>query len=151
MNEVPDPPPNTRLVRFAQRGEPFPAEAALLELLDLDVSEKLFQDLRTLSVLAGSEDSHFGFVFSKCSHHLCAYLSELQLLAYATTVVSLLTHTSSPSRVAPFSLSSKPALLSLQLSTLVQPVTPSNSFSLPSFDLMLSTFAVHSCIFSCPN
>jgi hypothetical protein len=37
MNDVPDPPPNARLVRFAQGGEPFPAEAALLEPLDLDI------------------------------------------------------------------------------------------------------------------
>jgi hypothetical protein len=42
------------------------------------VSENPFQDLRTLSVLAGGEDSHLGFVFSKCSHRLRAYLSELR-------------------------------------------------------------------------
>jgi hypothetical protein len=78
MDDVPDPPPNARLVRFAQRGEPFPAETTLFEPLDLDVSENPFQDLRTLSVLAGGENSHLGFVFSKCSHHLRAYLSELQ-------------------------------------------------------------------------
>jgi hypothetical protein len=49
----------------------FPAEAALLEPLDLEVSENPFQDLRTLFVLAGGEDSHLGFVFSECSHRLC--------------------------------------------------------------------------------
>jgi hypothetical protein len=42
MSNVADPPPNARLVRFTQRGEPFPAEAALLEPLDLDVSENSF-------------------------------------------------------------------------------------------------------------
>jgi hypothetical protein len=42
-------------------------------------------------------------------------------------------------------------LLSLLLSTPVPPVTPSNSFSFPSLDLTLSTFAVHPCILSCPN
>jgi hypothetical protein len=68
MNDVPDPPPNARLVRFAQRGEPFPAETTLLEPLNLDVSKNPFQYLRNLSVLAGGEDSHLGFVFSKCSH-----------------------------------------------------------------------------------
>jgi hypothetical protein len=78
MNDVPAPPPNARLVRFAQQGEAFPAEATLLEPLDLDVSENPFQDLRTLSVLAGGENSHLGFVFSKYSHRLRAYLSELQ-------------------------------------------------------------------------
>jgi hypothetical protein len=62
MNDVPDPPLNARLVRFAQRGEPFPAETTLLEPLDRDVSENYFQDLRTLSVLAGGEDSHRGLV-----------------------------------------------------------------------------------------
>jgi hypothetical protein len=72
MNDVPDPPPNARLVRFAKRSKPFPAEATLLEPLDLDVSENPFEDLRTLSVLASSKDSH------KCSHRLRAYLSELQ-------------------------------------------------------------------------
>jgi hypothetical protein len=78
MNDVPDPPPDARLVRFAQRGEPFPVETTLLEPLDLNVSVNPFQDIRTLSVLAGGEDSHLGFVFSKCSHRLRAYLSELQ-------------------------------------------------------------------------
>jgi hypothetical protein len=68
---------------------------------------------------------------------------ELQLLAYATAVVSLLAHTSYPSKVAQFSLSSKPTLLSLPLSTLTQPAISSNSFSLPSFDLMLSTLPLH--------
>jgi hypothetical protein len=63
---------------------------------------------------------------------------ELQMLATVTAVVSLLTHTSYPSRVAPISLP-KPTLLPLLLSTLLQTVTPSNSFSLPSLDLMLST------------
>jgi hypothetical protein len=38
----------------------------------------IFQDLRTLSVLAGGEESHLGFVYFKCSHRLRAYLSELQ-------------------------------------------------------------------------
>jgi hypothetical protein len=61
-----------------QRGEHFPAETTLLEPLDLDVSENPFRDLRTLSVLAGGEDSHLGFVFSKCSHRLRTYLSKLQ-------------------------------------------------------------------------
>jgi hypothetical protein len=70
MNGVPDPPSNARLVRFTQRGEPFPNEATLLETLDLDVPESPFQDLRTLSVLAGGEDSYLGFVFFKCSHRL---------------------------------------------------------------------------------
>jgi hypothetical protein len=70
--------PNARLVRFAQRGEPLPADAALLEPLDLDVSENPFQDLRTLSVPVAGEDPHLGFVFSKCSHRLRAYLSEVQ-------------------------------------------------------------------------
>jgi hypothetical protein len=42
------------------------------------VSENPFQDLRTLSVLAGGEDPHLVFVFSKCSHRFRAYLSELQ-------------------------------------------------------------------------
>jgi hypothetical protein len=78
MNDVPDPPPNARLVRFAQRGEPLSAEAENLEPLDLDVSENPFQDIRTLSVLAGGEDSHLGFLFCKCSHRVCAYLSELK-------------------------------------------------------------------------
>jgi hypothetical protein len=78
MNDVPDPPSNARLVRFAQRGEPSAAETTLLEPLDLDVSENPFQDLGTLSVLAGGEDLHLGFVFSKCSHRLRAYLSELK-------------------------------------------------------------------------
>ncbi len=72
MNDVADPPPNARLGRFAQRGKPLPAEA------DLGVSENPFQDLRTLSVLVDGDDSHLGFVFSKCSHLLRAYLSELQ-------------------------------------------------------------------------
>jgi hypothetical protein len=85
MNDVPDPSPNARLVRFAKRGEPFPAEAAHLEPLD-DVSENPFRDLRTLSVLAGDEDSHLGFVFSKCSHRLRAYLSELRPRAPAATI-----------------------------------------------------------------
>jgi hypothetical protein len=58
MNDVPDPPSNARLVRFSQRGEPFPAETTLLEPPGLDVSENPFRDLRTLSVLAGGEDSH---------------------------------------------------------------------------------------------
>jgi hypothetical protein len=40
MNDVPDPSPIGRLVRFAQRGEPFPAE--ILKPLDLDVSENPF-------------------------------------------------------------------------------------------------------------
>jgi hypothetical protein len=57
------------------------------------VAENLFQDLHTLSVLAGGEDSHLGFVFSKCSQCLRAYLSELQPrtppLAYATAVRQL--------------------------------------------------------------
>jgi hypothetical protein len=66
-------------------------------------------------------------------------------------VVSLLAHSSCPSRVAPSSLSSKPTLLSLLLSMLVQLATPSNSFSLPSLALILSTFAAHPCIFSCLN
>jgi hypothetical protein len=70
MNDVVDPPPNARLVRFAQRGEPLPVEAALLEPLDLDVSENPFQDLRPLSVPVTGEDPHPGFVFSKCSHRL---------------------------------------------------------------------------------
>jgi hypothetical protein len=78
MNDVADPPPNARLVRFAQRGEPFPSEATPIETIELDVSENPFQDLRTLSVLTAGEDSHLGFVFSKCSHRLRAYLSELQ-------------------------------------------------------------------------
>jgi hypothetical protein len=65
MNDFPYPPPNARLVRFAQRGEPFPAKAEVLEFLDIDVSENTFKDLRTLSVLAGGEDSHLWFVFSK--------------------------------------------------------------------------------------
>jgi hypothetical protein len=78
MNDVPDSQPNARLIRFGQRGEPFPAETTLLEPLDLDVSENPFQDLRTLSVLAGGEDSHLGFLFSKCSHRLRDFLSELQ-------------------------------------------------------------------------
>jgi hypothetical protein len=86
-NDILDPPPNARLVRFTQRGEPFPAEADILEPLDLDVSETPSQDLRTLSVLAGGEDSYLGL--------------------------------SSPS--VPSSLSSKPTLLSLLLSTLVLP------------------------------
>jgi hypothetical protein len=38
MNKAADPPPNPRLVQFAQRGEAFPAKAALLEALNLDVS-----------------------------------------------------------------------------------------------------------------
>jgi hypothetical protein len=100
------------------------------------MSENSFQDLRTLSMLTGGEDSHLGFVFSNCSHRLRAYLSELQL-AYATAVVSLLAPTSFPFRIAPSSLSSKPTFLSLLLSMLVQPVTPSN----PSLALMLSTSA----------
>jgi hypothetical protein len=78
MNDVADPPPNARLVRFAQRGEPLPVEAALLEPLDLGVSENPFQDLRTLSVPVAGEDPHLGFIFSKCSHRLRAYLSEVQ-------------------------------------------------------------------------
>jgi hypothetical protein len=67
MNDVADPPPTTRLVRFTHG--PFPAEAALLETLDLDVSENPFQDLRTLSMPAASENSHLGFV-------LCALVLE---------------------------------------------------------------------------
>jgi hypothetical protein len=55
MNDVAGPPPNPRLVRFAQRGKPFPVEATLLEALDPNVYEYTFQDLRTLSVLAGGE------------------------------------------------------------------------------------------------
>jgi hypothetical protein len=55
MNNVPGPPPNARRVRFAQRDEPFPAEATLLEPLDLDVSENPFQDLSTLSGCANNE------------------------------------------------------------------------------------------------
>jgi hypothetical protein len=42
MYDVADPPPNARLVRFAQQGEFLHAEAALLEPLDLDVSENPF-------------------------------------------------------------------------------------------------------------
>jgi hypothetical protein len=41
------------------------------------VSEKPLQDLRTLSVIVTGDDAHLGFVFSKCSHRLRAYLSEL--------------------------------------------------------------------------
>jgi hypothetical protein len=37
------------------------------------------------------------------------------------------------------------------VSALAQPVAPSDSFWLPSLDPMLSTFAVHPCIFSCLN
>jgi hypothetical protein len=58
MNVAADPPLNARLVQFAQRGEPFPSEAILIEPLDFDASETPFQDLRTLSVLAACEDSH---------------------------------------------------------------------------------------------
>jgi hypothetical protein len=104
------------------------------------VPENPFQDLRTLSLLAGSDDSQLGFVFSKCSHRLLAYLSEFQPLASGTAIVSLSAPTLYRSRVALFPLSTKSTLLSL-LSTLVQLVTLSNSFSLPS--LALSTSVVH--------
>jgi hypothetical protein len=50
------------------------------------VSENPFQDLRTLSVLAGGDDSHLGFVFLKSSHRLRAYLSELQPRTPATGI-----------------------------------------------------------------
>jgi hypothetical protein len=88
MNDVADFPPNAHLVRFFQRGEPFSDEAALLEPLDVDVSENPFQDLRSLSVPAAGEDSYLGFLFFKRSHRLHAYLSEPQPLAFATAVVS---------------------------------------------------------------
>jgi hypothetical protein len=78
MKDVPDPSPNARLDRFAQRGEPFPAESEILETLDRDVSENPFQELRTLSVFVGGEDSHIGFTFPKFSHRPRAYMSELQ-------------------------------------------------------------------------
>jgi hypothetical protein len=130
MNDVADPLPNAHLVRFTQRSEPFPAEAALLEPLDLDASENSFQDLPTLSVPIIGKDSHLGFAFSKCSHRLRAYLSELHPLVSATGVVS--SSAATCVRVAKFSLSIKPTLLLLQLSTPVQRVTPSNLFWLPS-------------------
>jgi hypothetical protein len=90
MNDVPDPSPIDRLVRFAQRGESFPAEAEVLEPLDLDVSENPIKNLRTLSVLAGGEVSHFEFLFSECSHRhrLRAYLTELKPITPTTGIRS---------------------------------------------------------------
>jgi hypothetical protein len=140
MNDVTDTPPNARLVRFAQRRELSPQKPYFLEPLDLDVAENPFQDLRTLSVLVDGDDLYLGFVFSKCSHRLRAYLSELQLRAYATAFASSPVHTSCRSRVVLFSLSSKPTLLSPLLSTLVQLMIASNSLSQPSLAPILSTF-----------
>ena len=121
-------PSNARLVRFSQRGEFLPAEAALLQPLDLDVLENLFQDLRTQSVPADGENLHLGFVFAECSHCLRANLSEVQPLVSATVVTSSSALRLCRYRVTKFSLSSKSTLLSPLLSTLVQGVTPSNSF-----------------------
>jgi hypothetical protein len=86
MNDVAHPPPNARLVRFLQRGESFPAKPALHEDLDFDVSKNPFQDLRSLSVPVAGEYSQLEFVFSKCSHRLRAYLSELKPRTLATGI-----------------------------------------------------------------
>jgi hypothetical protein len=83
MNDVADPSPNVRLVRFIRRGESFPVEAVHFAPPDLDVPEKYFQNLRTLSVPAVDEDSHLRFF-----RRLRAYLSELKPLVSATAVVN---------------------------------------------------------------
>jgi hypothetical protein len=73
MHDVAEPPQSARLVPSAQRGESFPAEAALFEPLDLDVSKNPFHfRISTLYLYpATAEDSHLGFVISKYSSTPC--------------------------------------------------------------------------------
>ena len=118
---------------------------------------RTFQDLHTLSVLAGGEDSHLGFVFSKCSHRLRAYLSELQPRIPAAGI-----RNGRRQLVGAYVVSIQGrSLFTVEQANLALPAAldataagnPIESFSLPSLDLMLilSLFAVHLCIFSCPN
>jgi hypothetical protein len=127
MNDVADSPSKARLVRFTQRGEPFPGKAVLLELLDLDVAESPFRDLCTLSVPVADEDSDLIFTSSNCSHRLRTYLSALQPRTSA----------------ALFSLSSKPLTLTADFDACEAAGDPSNSFSLPRLALMLSTLVAY--------
>jgi hypothetical protein len=132
MNNGADPPPNARLVRFAQQDEAFPAKAVLLEALDLDVSlcpcPSLVRipplDLQSPSALIASV-----YTFAKFSR-------ELQPLATVKAVVSSSASTLCRCRVA---LSRKPCSHTT-FDASIGGLPPSNSFSLPKFAPMLSTF-----------
>ncbi len=155
MNDVTDTPPNARLVRFAQRRELSPQKPYFLEPLDLDVAENPFQDLRTLSVLAEGEDTHLGFVFSKCSHRLHIYLSNLQsrtpgagirnghrqiVGAYAVSIHGRTVFTVEQANLA--------LTVAFNANAAGDPI---ELFSIPSLAPMQLTFVVQPCIFNCLN
>jgi hypothetical protein len=108
-------------------------------------SENPFQDLRTLSVLVDGDDSHLGFVSSKCSHRLRAYLSEVQPRTPATGIRNgrrqlVGAYVVSIQGRSIFTVEQANLALTA-VSTLVQLVIPSNSFSLRCCRLPSTTSA----------
>jgi hypothetical protein len=117
------------------------------------LSQNPFQDLRTLSVLAGGEYSHLRFVFYKCSHRLCAYLTELQPRTPAAGM-----RNGRCQLVGAYVLSIQGRSVStveqanLAFTAAFDDTAAGDPIEFGfSLDLMLSTFAVHLCIFSCSD